>query len=211
MARTILITRHGNREDFVDASWPDRAARPDDPDLSPDGRRQAGELADRLAGEPIDHLFSSPYLRAIHTAQLCAAGKNLPIKIEDGLGEFLEPAKFTAQPVLLSRKELARRFSIDPSYRSIYEPEFPESKPVLLARCRTVIETILARTSGNLLLVGHGASCKALIYTLLGRQLKLKVPLCSLTQLVEENGAWHLRLNGDTSFLSGGAVYGERF
>lgn len=207
----VFITRHGNRQDFVDASWTDTAARPDDPDLSPDGLRQAMELAGRLGREPIVHLFSSPYLRAVHTASLCAARHHLPIKVEDGIGEFLEVAKFTAQPMLLSRAELARSFPIDPAYRPIYEPTFPESKQVLLSRCRAVIEALLARTRGNLLLVGHGASCKALIYALLGRQFKLEVPLCSLTQLVKENDGWRLQLNGDTSFLSGGAVYGERF
>jgi broad specificity phosphatase PhoE len=209
--RTVWLTRHGNREDFVDAAWPDTADRPDDPDLSADGLLQARELAARLALESIAHLFSSPYLRTIHTAHFCAARLGLPIKIEDGIGEWLDPAKFTAQPVLLSRRELACRFPVDATYRPIYEPVFPEPEAVLLTRCRLVIETLLARTRGSLLLVGHGASCKAMIYALLGHRRQLRIPLCSLTQLVEEHSTWRMRLHGDTSFLSSGDVYGERF
>ena len=211
LPRTVWIARHGNREDFVDADWPETAERPDDPGLSADGLLQAEELAERLAGEPIDHLFSSPYLRAAHTARFYAVRKGLPIKLEDGIGEWLDPAKFNRQPVLLSRRELSRRFPVDGMYRPIYEPVFPEDRTILLARCRTVISILLSRTRGNLLLVGHGAPGKAFIHALLGQRLHLQMPLASLTQLVAENGTWHLRLSGDTSFLSSGAVYGERF
>lgn len=185
--------------------------RPDDPDLSQDGIQQSRELAQRLQPEPIEHLFSSPYLRTMHTAAFCARQKGLAIRMEDGIGEWLDPAKFSEPPRLLSRSELARRFPVQEDHQAIYKPVFPESAETLLIRCRLVINQILASTSGNLLLVGHGASCKALVFALLRETFRLHMPLCSLTELVKQNGSWRLRMNGDTSFLSSGPLHADRF
>jgi broad specificity phosphatase PhoE len=201
MNRIVWITRHGSRADD-DRQWRQTAERPDDPDLSPAGIGQARKLADRLAGEPMDHLFSSPYLRTMHTAHFCGQIAKLPINIEDGIGEWLDPAKFTATPLLLPRRELARRFRVNEWYQPIHYPLYPEGPEMLYSRCRLVINRILAATSGNLLLVGHSASCKAIIFSLLGRRLRLEIPECSLTQLVQKEKSWHLRLKADTSFLS---------
>jgi broad specificity phosphatase PhoE len=210
MARMIWITRHGNRQDD-DQQWRRTAERPDDPDLSAAGIRQARELARPLAGLPIDHLFSSPYLRTMHTAHFCALAINLPINIEDGIGEWLDPAKFSAMPRLLPRRELARRFRVNERYQPIHRPVYPEGPEMLYSRCRLVINKILAATSGNLLLVGHSASCKAVIFSLLGRQLPLEIPVCSLTQLEQKQDSWHLRLTADISFLSEqGSVNSEK-
>ena len=48
VGRSVWIARHGNRIDFVDKTWRDSAALPDDPHLSPDGAIQARQLARRL-------------------------------------------------------------------------------------------------------------------------------------------------------------------
>ena len=77
--RTVWLVRHGNRQDFVDRSWRETAARPHDPPLSADGREQARETGRFLAGEPIDHLFASPFLRAVETAARRAAGERIAI------------------------------------------------------------------------------------------------------------------------------------
>ncbi|MBV8884961.1 MAG: histidine phosphatase family protein, partial [Chroococcidiopsidaceae cyanobacterium CP_BM_RX_35] len=68
MAQTVWLARHGNRIDFVNPEWFKTAERRYDPHLSDDGVVQAQQLAQRLKGEGIAHIFASPFLRTVQTA-----------------------------------------------------------------------------------------------------------------------------------------------
>ena len=97
--RRVWIARHGHREDFVGdqpgGDWHLTAARPHDPGLSPLGLAQGRALGRRLADEArLAHIFASPFLRAIQTAHAVAEATGLTVKIEDGLGEWLNPVWF---------------------------------------------------------------------------------------------------------------------
>ena len=72
MPQTVWIARHGNRIDFVNPDWFLTAERPYDPHLSEDGHVQAKQLANRLKGEGISHIFASPFLRTVQTANHAA-------------------------------------------------------------------------------------------------------------------------------------------
>jgi probable phosphoglycerate mutase len=56
--------------------------------LSDAGRRQATQLAQGLAEEPIDCLQSSPRLRCIETAEALATEFDLPVLVEPALDEI---------------------------------------------------------------------------------------------------------------------------
>lgn len=71
--------------------------------LNEHGRGQAVALAERLAAWPIAAIYSSPLERAVETAHPLAARLNLPIGIEDGIGES-RYGEWTGQPL----KELAK-------------------------------------------------------------------------------------------------------
>ena len=58
-----------------------------DPPLSALGLRQAKLLGDRLAGEPIDRIVSSPLARAYETAQPLAKALGMAINSEAGIAE----------------------------------------------------------------------------------------------------------------------------
>lgn len=79
----LLIIRHG---------LPLRVERTDgqaaDPELSEKGHRQASELADWLAHEPIAAIYSSPMRRAHQTAEPLAAKLGLPIIFEPRIAEW---------------------------------------------------------------------------------------------------------------------------
>lgn len=62
--------------------------RPADPELSPEGIRQADALASWLAGERIDALYTSPLRRAVETAAPTAAATGLDPVVRDGLAEW---------------------------------------------------------------------------------------------------------------------------
>jgi probable phosphoglycerate mutase len=58
-----------------------------DPELAPAGLAQARHLAEYLAAEPIDAVYSSPLRRARQTAEPLATAKGLPITIVDDIAE----------------------------------------------------------------------------------------------------------------------------
>lgn len=63
-----------------------------DPELSPEGIEQAQKLAQWMASEKLDALYSSPMKRAMMTAAPLADMKCLDIKIEPGVAEIDEHA-----------------------------------------------------------------------------------------------------------------------
>ncbi len=75
----ILWGRHG--ENVANVTWT-FSHRVFDGDLTGTGRRQAQELADRLArcdGDPVGHLVCSPLRRARQTAEIVGARLGLPV------------------------------------------------------------------------------------------------------------------------------------
>ncbi|WP_347552233.1 histidine phosphatase family protein [Pseudalkalibacillus hwajinpoensis] len=76
MLKKLYLTRHCAAEgQEADAS------------LSPEGRNQAVELAQKLASIPFDKLFSSPFLRAIQSIEPLALQLDKPITLDDRLEE----------------------------------------------------------------------------------------------------------------------------
>ena len=61
---------------------------PADPHLADVGRAQAGALADWLADEAIDAIWSSPMVRARETVAPLAERLNLTVTFEDGIAEY---------------------------------------------------------------------------------------------------------------------------
>ena len=203
MTKTIWIARHGNREDFVDFNWIKTADRPFDPGLSADGIQQAQELAQRLALEPIAHIFASPFLRTVQTAHYVAEVLNLPIKIESGAAECLSFPFCAIKPELLPLEMLAQRFPrIDLNYRDRVPVCYPETLAVAKKRAGDTIKRLIEEFPGNLLIISHGASLVNMTRKLVGDRAKIRSSLCGLIKLVGSGEQWQMELNGDTSHLS---------
>ena len=83
--RRIFIARHGSRLDDENPDWARQSRRPWDPPLAPRGRDQAGRLAARLGDSGVNFIFSSPFLRALETAEPLADILDLPLQVEPGL------------------------------------------------------------------------------------------------------------------------------
>jgi broad specificity phosphatase PhoE len=205
--RIIFIARHGSREDFENPQWAGRAEYPYDPDVSATGIREAQQLARRMAREQIAYLYSSPYLRAVHTAYWCAAALGLAIGIEAGFGEWRNAEWFAHPPRTRSLAELRERFpTVDDSYQSLVAPGFPESKSESVRRFGRTIDETLRRTAGNLLIVGHGATVEGIGMSLLREHFQPSADPASLCRLDLEDGSWHLRFLNDTSHLAASAL-----
>jgi broad specificity phosphatase PhoE len=217
MAETIWIARHGSRQDFVDPEWHKSAVRPYDPPLSAAGFRQAERVAERLKNERISGVFSSPFLRCIQTAAIVAASLRLPVRIEQGLSEWLNPEWFPSQPQVLKQEEILQNFQVvDPYYRSRVSARYPETGDQVLARTGAAIRELAVSFPGTLLVVGHGATVYGGIVGMSGRSFEETVRLlgpvhyCCLSKLVKSNGLWNIECAADVSHLAEGEG-GERF
>ncbi|PSO82351.1 MAG: histidine phosphatase family protein [Cyanobacteria bacterium QS_6_48_18] len=203
MSQNVWITRHGNRHDFVNPEWFNTAEHPYDPPLSEDGVIQAQELGERLSLEGIAHIFSSPFLRAVQTAHYVAQALELPIKLEAGLSEWLNPEWMPAMPATLPPEVLAERYPhIDLSYTSRIVPQYPESSETLAERTAGTARQLVEEFSQDILLVGHGASVLGTTTGLVGGSPTINASLCCLVKLVRGSQGWEMELHGDTSHLS---------
>lgn len=97
----LFLVRHGRTASNVARVY---AGRSDEP-LDATGRAQAREAGERLRGEGVAALYSSPLRRARETAQIMAAALAAPVHVDDALTEMaLGPWEG------LSEDEVARRF-----------------------------------------------------------------------------------------------------
>lgn len=79
----VLLARHGETDDNAAARFQGRR----DPTLNDRGRAQAAALAERLAGEGLRALYSSPLRRAHETARIVAARIGLQVVLDERLVE----------------------------------------------------------------------------------------------------------------------------
>jgi broad specificity phosphatase PhoE len=56
--------------------------------LSDEGKMQAGRLAQRLRDVPVAAIYSSPLMRAVQTARIIGAGRDLTVNCDAALGEI---------------------------------------------------------------------------------------------------------------------------
>lgn len=204
MSQTVWIARHGNRIDFVNPDWFLSAERPYDPHLSEDGHIQAKQLANRLNGESISHIFASPFLRTVQTANHVGQVLDLPIKLDWGLCEWLNPDWMPAMPETLSLETLSQRFPrIDASYQW-GTPHYPETGEQCLERAGEAARRLVAAYPDDILLVGHGASVIGATMGLVSGVVdsEINASLCCLVKVVCYSGEWVMELNGDISHLS---------
>ena len=203
MSHTVWIARHGNRLDFVDPEWFNTAPRRYDPPLSEDGLLQAAELAQRLKKENISHIFASPFLRTIQTANQVAQILNLPIKLEAGLSEWHNQDWMTEIPETHPQDFLAEQFPlIDWRYRSYLNPQYPESETEVNRRTEATVKQLVKEFSDDMLIVGHGASVLGATQGLVADTPETKIALCCLTKVVQSDRSWKLEFFADTSHLS---------
>lgn len=206
MSDVVWLLRHGNRIDFVDWSWRERAACPEDPPLSADGVEQVQRVAARLAKERIARIFSSPFLRAIETAHIVADVLDLPIEVEPGLGEELNPRWFEAPPRLQSVAGLRALFPrVADTHRPLQTCSFPETFEQAFARAGVTVRRLAELSEGPILCVGHGASVMGAAVALGGGDYpEYQCPLAALFKLERRQGQWHTVLRADTSHLEAG-------
>ncbi|WP_127584649.1 histidine phosphatase family protein [Paenibacillus koleovorans] len=204
MVHTIWLVRHGMRLNFENPDWEKTAERPYDSPLSATGHRQAAETAFYLKNRAVRHVFASPFYRTLQTAHAIAEELELPLLVEHGFYEWLNPAWIPELPEIVTREEALAEFPrIDSAYRSYSGPGYPEEEEDVhvYRRVKPAIERIIEDYEGSIAIVGHGASmhqtARALVQPLNGFNRKM----CALNRLERQRDGWRL-VYASTAHLS---------
>jgi probable phosphomutase (TIGR03848 family) len=140
-------------------------------DLSPEGRKQAEALADRLAPLPVKAVYASPISRTTQTAEIVAARHDLEVLELPGVIEA-DYGEWTGQSLAdLAKTDLWKVVQRMPSRAA-----FPggESLAAMQARMVAAIEAVVVGHPGELVVVvSHADPIKAAIAHYTGVHLDL--------------------------------------
>jgi len=196
----LILVRHGETEWNVGEVFRGRI----DIELNETGLRQAELLAEYLSGVKIDAVYSSPLKRALKTAEIIARYHKLEVEIAPGLIDF-DFGKWQGLP----HQEVKRR------YKQLYAQwvnsphlvKMPdgESLSEVRERALTVVDEVVAKHEGAVVLVSHRVVNKVLICALLGLDnshfWNIRQDTCGTTTFAYENGHFILTKHNDTSYL----------
>ncbi|MCX6497857.1 MAG: MSMEG_4193 family putative phosphomutase [Arthrobacter sp.] len=163
----ILLVRHGETP-TTGTVLPGRAPGLH---LSDRGRAQAARVAERLAGLPIDFIYTSPLERTCESAEPTAAGTGLDVKHDDGLLEC-DFGDWTGAAIT----DLAALPEWQTVQHSPSEFRFPggESFPEMQARIVGALEELrTAHAGGVVVCFSHADPIKAAVAHALGTPLDL--------------------------------------
>jgi len=201
--RLLYLVRHGQRLDAVQKQWYSPDDNQYDPPLSPEGMTQAFQIAQRLRSEPIDRIFSSPYLRALQTAHPIAEALAMPLYVEAGIGEWLGRSMIPVEPKITPAFQRRAAFpQLDFSHNTRVVPNWPETVDECFKRLNNTMSQLLESYEGNLLIVGHGRTVTGIAHVLTQKpESHFKYGLAALTTLRLSGETWELELNSDDSHL----------
>jgi probable phosphoglycerate mutase len=159
----IYFARHGQSEANVLRVISNRGYQHP---LTEQGRQQARALADALRAVPLTHIYTSPLLRAVETAQIVASSQGLTYLIADALREY-------DCGILEGRADPQAWAQYETTWRDWLERGQPDSHPPggesfhdLRARFVPFINQLVQQHSGTparLLLIGHGGVYRAML------------------------------------------------
>jgi len=196
----IILVRHGETDWNVAEVFRGRI----DIELNETGTKQAELLAEYLRDLRIAGIYSSPLRRALKTAETVASRHNLDVEIAPGLIDFNygEWQGLSHEVVKDRYKELYAEWISSP-----HQIKMPagESLDDVRRRVTSVVDSVVARYEGTVVLVAHRVINKVLICALLGLDNShfwdIRQDPCGVTAFTCENGRFILTKHNDTSFL----------
>ncbi|XP_074839515.1 ubiquitin-associated and SH3 domain-containing protein A [Carettochelys insculpta] len=226
--RGLLVMRHGERVDQVfGKSWIQQCLTADgkyhradlnfpvslpkrkdgiksfeyDPPLSSCGIFQSRLVGEALLEkeEVVRHVYCSPALRCIQTAQHLLEGlkleKKIKIRVEPGLFEWTKWEASKIIPSFMALTELTEAtYSVDTSYRCTFPLSSlvpSESYEEYISRCSTAVKQIVSdctSDAGLILIVGHGSSLDSFTRPILGLPARDSNDFASLVRKIPSLG-----------------------
>jgi probable phosphoglycerate mutase len=168
----LIIVRHGQTANNAARLLQGQLDIP----LADAGVRQAEALAKALSAEPIDLIISSPLMRALKTAQIVNAGRDISLTTHADLRERCF-GSLQGQAIAFYQEALAA----SGQSRLEYQPPGGESIPDMAARCARAWAEIRISDAHTVLVSAHEGINKCLILMLLGK------PLADWLSIKQEN------------------------
>ena len=173
----LLLVRHGETDWNRDRRFQGYA----DPGLNDIGREQAWALADELASERVDAIYTSDLSRARETAEIIAERVGAPVVLDRKLRE-IDVGEWQG----LTWPEVEARY-----------PDGVRNWPELGARVVAALRRISAvHPGGRVLIVGHGGTVRSIRALVEGRtvaQSRRESPAignCEVFRIRAENGTF---------------------
>ncbi len=160
----LIITRHAESQANVERHYDDIGTSP----LSEKGFEQAQALLEELRNQKIDIIISSPFLRAVQTAEPLAKDHGIEIITLDELRETDHGNLANARSTPETRKEGDAFFGPDKDHRF---GGTGDSYNLVEARVKKVIEMVCEKYPGKtVLVVSHGIPTRVLNQYLTGKK-----------------------------------------
>jgi len=196
----ILLVRHGETKWNVKEVFRGQI----DIELNETGMKQAELLAEYLSSIKIDAIYSSALKRALATAEKIASFHKLNVVTAPGLMDldFGEWQGLPHQEVRNRYKELYTQWISHPE--RVKTPG-GENLDVVKTRAMGMVDQIITKYDGSIVLVSHRIVNKVLICALLGLDnshfWNIEQSTCGLTIFNHKNGRFVLTRHNDISYL----------
>ena len=196
----IIIARHGETEWNVSEVFRGQI----DIALNETGVKQAELLAGYLSTSNIEAVYSSPLQRALKTAEIIARSRQLKVNVEPDLLDFNfgRWQGLSHQEVKEQYGELYARWIAHPERVTMPGGETLDD---VSKRATRVIDKIIKKHAGTVVIVGHRVVNKVIICALLGLDnshfWKIRQDTCAISIFTRQNEQFILSRHNDTSFL----------
>jgi broad specificity phosphatase PhoE len=196
----LILARHGETAWNVEQVFRGRI----DVELNQNGLKQAELLAEYLSGLNIEAVYSSPLKRALKTAEAVARRHRLKLEVSPGLNDcdFGLWQGLSLREVKNKYGQLYEQWAESPQLVKI---PGGESLDGVRERALKVVNGVMAKHSGAVVLVAHRVVNKVLICALLGldnsRFWNIRQDVGGTTFFSYENGRFVLTRHNDTSYL----------
>jgi broad specificity phosphatase PhoE len=196
----IILVRHGETEWNVGEIFRGRI----DIDLNETGRKQAELLGEYLSESKIEAVYSGPLKRALNTAQAIARYHHLEAQTAAGLND-LDFGQWQGLSLREVREKYKEAYAEWANHPERVKLPGGETLGDVRERAVKVVNEVIARHNGTVVLVSHRVVNKVLICALLGLDdshfWNIRLDTCGLTTFTYENGRFVLARHNDASFL----------
>ena len=196
----LILVRHGETVWNVEKIYRGRA----DVDLDEVGIKQAELLGKYLSNWKLEAIYSSPLKRALATANIIARYHKIGVYIADGLIDF-DYGEWQSLP----EQEVRRSYPalLDKWHNNPHEVRMPggESLADVRERAAGIVDDVLSKYEGSVVLASHRVVNKVLICSLLGLDnsyfWNIKQDVSGITIFSYVDGRFVLTKHNDTSHL----------
>jgi len=196
----LILARHGETAWNVEKVFRGRA----DVSLDEVGIKQADLLGKYLSSWELEAIYSSPAKRALDTANIVARYQKVAVRIAEGLIDF-DFGEWQSLP----EQEVKRLYPaiLDEWHNNPHKVKMPggESLDDVRERAVELVNDVLSRHQGNVLLVSHRVVIKVLICYLLGLDnshfRNINQDVGGITIFNYADGRFVLTRHNDTSHL----------